>query len=430
MKFDLITGILIVMALVLTGPDSLCQRVIVNSNGERIIMFPDGSWRLAEAGDSVLIRSNLQKSEALGQDNENLYAEQSRTPGEFEEYILKQWNELHFNIKALEKKIQNEFRAATNAQFSASEIYHNAEANKALIEPDRFAQISENYEQSIKKLKQAKLNQNTIKKLFEESRKMANLEPKKMEKKLNTLRSKFNLFVADYDPSKSLNTPAEVKIAKNKTTLPKNKTSKESKQPREKNTSPDDATTVQVSSSINSSILAKTTPYKSEPFRCRVEMDTIDQITGSRRIALEPGLIFTHTDPDLRPFFKNKELITCYGKLSKIGAYVYLEIDFQIASSHSQSNFGSLQNGSLLRLRLLNGEYVSLYNVKSDRGHIDPYSGYTIFNGQYVLGKDEIKMLQSTELDKIRILWSTGYEDYDVYKVDFFIDQLNCLMNR
>jgi len=171
-------------------------------------------------------------------------------------------------------------------------------------------------------------------------------------------------------------------------------------------------------------------PYKSEPFHCRVEMDTIDEITKNRRIVLAPGLIFTHTDPDLRPFFKNKELITCYGKLSKVGAYVYLEIDFQIASSHSQSNFGSLQKDSLLRLKLLNGEYVSLYNFKSDRGHIDPYSGHTIFNGQYVLGKDEIKMLQSSELDKIRILWSTGYEDYDVYKVDFFKDQLNCLLNR
>jgi hypothetical protein len=171
-----------------------------------------------------------------------------------------------------------------------------------------------------------------------------------------------------------------------------------------------------------------TNAYTTEPFDCEVYADTVDEATGRRRIVLAPGLMFTHTDPDLRPYFKNKELITCYGQLTKIDAYVYLTIDFQIASSHSQSNFGSLAQGSLLRLKLLNGEFVTLHNIKSDKGRIDPYSGNTIFTGQYGMGKDEIKMLMDNELDKVRILWSTGYEDYDVYKIDFFKNHLTCLM--
>ena len=158
--------------------------------------------------------------------------------------------------------------------------------------------------------------------------------------------------------------------------------------------------------------------------------DTVDEATGSKHIVLKPDLIFTHTDPDLRPYFKNKELITCYGRLSRIDAYVYFTIDFQIASSHSQSNFGGLESGSLLRLRLLNGKYISLSNIKSDRGHIDHYSGNTVFTGQFALGKDEMKMLAGSPLDKIRILWGTGYEDYDVYKIDFFIDQIKCLQEN
>jgi hypothetical protein len=111
-------------------------------------------------------------------------------------------------------------------------------------------------------------------------------------------------------------------------------------------------------------------------------------------------------------------------------AYIYFTIVFQIGSSHSQSNFGSLETGSLLRLRLLNGKYISLSNLKTDRGRIDPYSGNTIFTGQYALGNKEIDMLTSSPLDKIRILWSTGYEDYDVYKIDFFKDQINCLLSK
>ena len=151
--------ILVIIALGLCAQLCFSQRVIVNSNGERIIMFPDGSWRLAEAGDSLLVRQNLQKAETLGQENEAMEPERIRNTGEYDDYILKQWNELHFNIKATEKKIQNEFRAATNAHFSAAEIYHNAEANKSMIEPVRLATITESYEQSIKNLKQAKINQ-------------------------------------------------------------------------------------------------------------------------------------------------------------------------------------------------------------------------------------------------------------------------------
>src|SRR4030095_15924014 len=64
-------------------------------------------------------------------------------------------------------------------------------------------------------------------------------------------------------------------------------------------------------------------PYKSEPFHCTFLRDTLDEVTGKRRIVLEPGLLFTHTDPDLRPYFKSKELITCDGQLFRIDSYVY-----------------------------------------------------------------------------------------------------------
>jgi hypothetical protein len=168
-------------------------------------------------------------------------------------------------------------------------------------------------------------------------------------------------------------------------------------------------------------------PYISAPFDCRISIDTIDLASQRRQIQVTPSLIFTHTDADLRPYFKDRELITCKGSLVKIGPYFYLTIEFQIGSSHSQNNFGALQKDSLLRFKMLNGEYVSLYNVKFDRGHIDPYTGNTVFSGQYALGKEEIKKLSAGELDKIRVLWATGYEDYDVYYVDFFKNQLSCL---
>lgn len=398
------------------------QRIIVNSNGDRIVMYPDGSWRAVESGDSVLLRQNLQKSEALDYKKDGPYTTENHLAGEHEEHVLKQWNELHFKIIAQEKKIQSEFRAATNAQFKARELLENAEANKSMIEPVRLATLNDDYDDSVKNLRQAKLNLTAIRKLLERSKKLANQSPEKIDRGLNPLRSKFNLFVATYDPKSSVMIMDKnpVKTGKTGTGVPSSKTTKSKASSTEK-------TKVSL---VNIPPHDRPQEYVAEPFECRIISDTVDSATGRRRIELAPGLLFTHTDPDLRPYFKNKELITCYGQLSKIDAYVYLTIDFQIASSHSQSNFGSLQNGSLLRLQMLNGEYVSLYSLKTDRGRIDPYSGHTIFTGQYALGKDEIKKLREEELDEIRILWSTGYEDYDVYKIDFFVDHLNCLLSR
>jgi hypothetical protein len=138
-------------------------------------------------------------------------------------------------------------------------------------------------------------------------------------------------------------------------------------------------------------------------------------------------LLFTYTEPELRPYFKGKDLMKCRGRLSKLGPYIYLDIEFQIASSHSQSNFGSLPTGSLLRFQLMNEETVSLYNLKVNTGRIDPYSGHTIFTAQYALGKKEMNALKKSPLNKMRVMWSTGFEDYDVYYMDFLINQINCL---
>jgi len=81
----------------------------------------------------------------------------------------------------------------------------------------------------------------------------------------------------------------------------------------------------------------------------------------------------------------------------------------------------------LLRLRLIDGTNIDLYNLQGDRGRIDAYTGNTIFIGRYILQKDQQRELAKTELDKMRVVWNTGYEDYSIYALDFLIDQFKCL---
>lgn len=417
----------VLLFMLVFPPKTVSQRIIVNSRGERIVTYPDGSWRNVVPGDSTLIRQYLQNAEKINSNTSGEIIGDERNKGERQEHLLRQWEELYKTVIAEEKITQQAFRQATNAQFNAGAQLRNAETNKKLMEPDRLASLQDEYDKSVLTLKNAKLRQKEIRKLLGQAEKLNRSLPGLSDRKLHHFRSRFNLYLAEFNPSGT----AAPDPAPKKTVppLPKNQpvTSKPIPVP---SASPkiDQKTNQDFDKMMPAS--RRPVPYASEHYKCLFTLDTTDTVTGRRRIETQPSLIFTYTDPDLRPYFKDKDLITCRGRLSKIGPYIYLTIEFQIASSHSQSNFGSLQNGSLLRFRLLNGEYVTMHNIKSDRGRIDPYSGHTIFSGQYALGKEEIKKLMKSGLDKMRVLWETGYEDYEVYYVDFLSNQLHCLMSK
>lgn len=418
-KLGLIIRKLVLAISILAGAWTILpgQQIIVNSEGDKILMYPDGSWRPIGAQDSILLKQYLQKSESLKTFPGENGATVTKNKAEEQTALIKEAQDLKFRILNQDKRVQNLFRDATNAKFRAGQLLRNAENNKNLIDPDRIESLNAQYELSIKKLQEAKQNHKSIKTLVSKALALANNPAKINKGKLNQLSSKYNIYLAHFEPGGLITAnPKQVIKASG---------------PVEANNSSSTANTENpYAQSTNHSRYIATngnSPYTTKPYDCKVIADTIDIESKRIQSRVPPAVLFTYTDPDLRPFLKDKELITCNAAVSRVGPYAYLTVEFQIASSHSQNNFGSLQSGSLFRLKLLNGDYVSLYNLKPDRGHLDPYSGYTIFTGQYALGKDEIKKLRSGDLDKIRVLWATGFEDYDVYNVDFFKYQLDCL---
>ncbi len=407
-----------IIPLILLGliPLSLgAQRLVVNNAGERVVVQPDGSWRYAVPSDSLLLTKDPYQKTA----NHPRASGQTMNQGEHYEFLLRQWIDLYKAIKNEKIEAQIKFRDATNAKFKASEEYQNAQSNKKIIEPHLYADIEETFESSVKDLKLNKKRQKSIRALLEDADKVNALLSKLTEKKVSKIRGQFNNYLNSYEPQQI---------------------QKQTKQPTQKN----DKLT-QSGSMTKSGIAMVSVPpmspemthkrpayytksaYRAKPFDCTFTTDSVDVMSGRTRIETAPGILFTYTEKELRPYFKDKDLMKCLGRLSKLGPYIYLDIEFQIASSHSQSNFGSLQTGSLLRFQLMNEESVSLYNVKTNTGRIDAYSGHTIFTGQYALGKKELKALKKSGLNKMRVMWSTGFEDYDVYNLDFLINHINCL---
>lgn len=161
---------------------------------------------------------------------------------------------------------------------------------------------------------------------------------------------------------------------------------------------------------------------------CIATFNGNDEYTHKKRIDLKKETLFTYTDPQVASYFKGRQYIIGEAFLSEyVGDLRYLILRITINSKTARAEYGYLKSGALLAVKLLDGETVSLYSSSSDVGIIDDANNQTNFKVSFPLSKENQKLLQKSLIDKIRITWSTGYEEYAVYNVDFFQNQISCL---
>jgi len=164
---------------------------------------------------------------------------------------------------------------------------------------------------------------------------------------------------------------------------------------------------------------------------CAYRFKGMDEFLGKEKIELEPQDFFFHTNPELRQYMNGKEYITCRaGLATSTGGLTTLNIEVVIRSHNAQREFGGLQKGNPLTIKLINGAIVKLLSINSDSGSYDQTTGLTTFRNQFLVQKGEEKSFLESEIDRIRLVWTNGYEDYDVYEVDFLMNQLNCLYSN
>lgn len=391
-----------------TVTSSLAQEIIVNSNGDRVVVYPDGTSRAYEAGDSVLLNRPLSKKEVYSSGNQPVTYENLRdNPSE-----IRAMMEVSNQFADLTMRQSREANRATSialdAKFEVEARLQQAQENKNLVEPDQIGTLEDEFDQKVEDVKIARKHQKQTTKFAEDAQALLSLSIDKRANSLNKLMVKHAAYYADRDDNVRLDTGyVPGKVAAEETPSEKPKKAK-------------------VSTSATSGGV-ENGGYQRQPVTCVAVRHELDDKGKPEQIVIERKVIFWHTDDDLRPYFREQELVTCSGQLSQLDDQVYVLIEFSIASPNAQKNFGALEEGSMLRLRLLDGTNIDLNNLQGDRGRIDPYSGNTIFIGRYLLEKDQQRALAKIELDKMRVVWNTGYEDYSIYALDFLINQFNCL---
>ncbi len=161
---------------------------------------------------------------------------------------------------------------------------------------------------------------------------------------------------------------------------------------------------------------------------CETQFEGADEFSGKIRKDMMPELLFTHTEERMREFLKDKDYISCTAQLSSLtGGYIFLTLKITVLTAEAGQSFGMIEKGSTVTFKLINESAVKLINSRTDIGKIDKVNNTTVYTVTYPILSSDLKMLRENEIDKMRIIWGSGYEDYDIYNVDVIMRQIKCL---
>lgn len=161
---------------------------------------------------------------------------------------------------------------------------------------------------------------------------------------------------------------------------------------------------------------------------CTLVANTRDEFSGETYRETGREEMFRFTNEVMKKILPpDQPHIVCEAALSNSGANTTLYLTFTIRDQGARKAFGSLAKGSAVTLKFIDGDMFTLNNARNDDGVRDESGQFFTYRGQYAIDAVALKKLRKTELDKLRIAWSTGYEDYEVQGVDVLMRESRCL---
>lgn len=162
---------------------------------------------------------------------------------------------------------------------------------------------------------------------------------------------------------------------------------------------------------------------------CQMAVNTRDEFSGEIYRRTAPVELFRHSPAALKNFLQGKPNVLCEAAIASAGANVTLHLTFTINDPSPRKAFGKLEKSSQATLWFMDGTSYIIYNQQLEEGVQNPENQSYVYRVQYPLIAEVQKKMRRMELDKIRIAWSSGYEDYDVQYVQLLMQQARCLFD-
>lgn len=158
---------------------------------------------------------------------------------------------------------------------------------------------------------------------------------------------------------------------------------------------------------------------------CAFAFDLVDEFTGVQKRGLKARPFFSYTPDEYRKFMKDGDFIRCDGFLSQSSTgNIALNINFYVASSEAKFKFGGIKANSALVLHSMSGKEFYLITYKGAAPQV--VDNMTYYQCSFAIDKSDIKHLKKAEVDQIKLSFQKGFQTYDVFYLDFMIDQFPC----
>jgi hypothetical protein len=162
---------------------------------------------------------------------------------------------------------------------------------------------------------------------------------------------------------------------------------------------------------------------------CAVQSESYDPNSKLNYAVLEKEFLFSYTPDNLKNYFKSKDFLICRAGVSKAGKSTRLNLELVFSSKDAARSYGFVPDESLVSIQMVTGKLLRLKTTGESRSTIEQYTGNILYRLEIELDKDAQDALERIPLDKIGVMWSSGFERYEVFEVDFLMKQLKCIKN-
>jgi len=393
------------LALLLAAANSFGQKILETKSGQKVLVAKDGSWSIVQKGQYVDDFGNIKTNT-----DTSLDAFESPKQGKYP-LTVAQISDINTLLKTYKS---DEAQLLVNLSFfedNLADIKSKLKEAKKLKDSDAISQLQADYE-STKEI----LTQN--RRAYKESSKLITLSESMLAGKE---KNSDDLFASMLNPDlKKENPEGGMGGTLSKVTLVD--TIKDD-QPIEIKRE----VTVQVGKPYPTMFKVEDSRNSKSENDCVISHDGYDADLGKDKKEVEKGFFFGYSQERMKPYFKTDDYITCEASVSKVGKHYFLTMNLRVKSKGAKKSYGILRENEKIRLELIDGSKVYCNNILQDNGTIEAYTGHTLYTGIFQIDKDDLSRLKKNYIDNVGIVWSSGYEKYNIYNVDFIKNQLECL---
>lgn len=368
---------------------NIAQQIITTKSGQRLLYYENGTWDWAPTQkllDSVDMVTNSQIFEAPEEDSMATTPEQQKEIETIMADIKMIEAESRVQIEVMNERLQiNDLELALATEQENQEEIDRLKVTKNISKESRniYEDMQDDSADIIKRLN-----------------KLKEKGSKRFTKDLNKIKTRANeKLLTDFELTEILAT----------TTEPKPRRLKKTKK-----------------------VVIKTdkVSYPRDVKECDIAFDDYDANLDEKRKSTSYHHLFSYTHPKTKSFFKTKDFLNADVSMERVGKLYFINLKVKMNSKDASKTYGYIGKEDRINIELLDGKKVFGQSIMVSEGEIEPYSGATIYSIIYKLEKEDFKLLAKKLVSSIGIIWSTGYEEYEIYDVDLIKNQANCVLNK